>query len=157
MCKNFWKKHVFQFFRDIWTDLSPYPHINVEKCYFCVARNGVIKITNIDTGERGGRNGEVGAKLQEIGQEMFSKTSIVCKNFWKKHVFQFFRDIWTDLPPYPHINVEKCYFCVARNGVIKITNIDTGERGGRNGEVGAKLQEIGQEMFSKTFLHTIVV
>ena len=81
----------------------------------------------------------------------------MCKNFWKKHVFQFFRDIWTDLPPYPHINVEKCYFCVARNGVIKITNIDTGERGGRNGEVGAKLQEIGQEMFSKTFLHTIVL
>ena len=28
--------------------------------------------------------------------------------------------------------------------------------GGRNGEMGAKLQEIGQEMFSKTFLHTIV-
>ena len=44
-----------------------------------------------------------------------SATAIVFKNFWKKHVFQFFRDIWTDLPPppHPHINVEKCYFCVA--------------------------------------------
>ena len=63
-------------------------------------------------------------------------TTIVCKNFWKKHVFQFFRDIWTDLPPYPHINVEKCYFCVARNGVIKITNIDTGERGEEMGKWG---------------------
>ena len=75
------------------------------------------------------------------------------------HVFQFFRDIWTDLPPppYPHINAEKCYFCVARTGVIKITNIDIGEWGEEIWEMGAKLQEIGQEMFSKTFLHTIVV
>ena len=58
------------------------------------------------------------------------------KIFGKSMFFSFFRDIWTDLPPYPHINVEKCYFCVARNGVIKITNIDTGERGEEMGKWG---------------------
>ena len=35
------------------------------------------------------------------------------KHFWKMHVFQFFRDIWNDPP---HINVEKCHFCVACRG-----------------------------------------
>ena len=32
-----------------------------------------------------------------------------------------------------------------------------GGLGGRNGKMGAILQKIGQEMFSKTVLHTIVV
>ena len=39
-------------------------------------------------------------------------------------------------------------------GPIKITNIDLGEWGGGNWEMVAILQEIGQDMFSKTFLHT---
>ena len=51
------------------------------------------------------RNRGMGAILQLIGQEMFSKTflhnSIVCKNFLKMHVFQFFRDICTCLHPAP--------------------------------------------------------
>ena len=44
-----------------------------------------------------------------------------------------------------------------RNGGMEGRRNGGMEGGGRNGEMGAKYQEIGQEMFSKTFLHTIVV
>jgi hypothetical protein len=29
----------------------------------------------------------------------------------------------TVLPPFPHINVENCYFCVAQGSAVKIINI----------------------------------
>ena len=80
----------------------------------------------------------------------------MCKNFWKKHVFQFFRDIWTDLPhppPYPHINVEKCYFCVAWTGVIKMTNTDLGEWGKKWVNGGKITKDRSRNVFQNIFAH----
>ena len=58
-----------------------------------------------------------------------------------------------DLPPYPHINVEKCYFCVARNGVIKLTNIDTGERGKKWGSGRKITGDMSRDVFQNIFAY----
>ena len=60
-----------------------------------------------------------------------------CAKIFGKSMFFSFSWIYGLIsPPYPHINVEKYYFCVARTGVIKITNIDMGERGEEIGKWG---------------------
>ena len=47
-------------------------------------------------------------------------------------------------------NVISCIYNVVLHELASL------KMGGRNDEIGAMLQEIDQEMFSKTFLHTIV-
>ena len=41
------------------------------------------------------------------------------KIFGKSMFFSFFRDIWTDLPPYPHINVENVISVLREMGSSK--------------------------------------
>ena len=52
-------------------------------------------------------------------------------------------------PPFPHINVENCYFCVAHGSAVKIINMLIGG--------GERRQGMRGKMFSKIFLQTSVV
>jgi hypothetical protein len=49
-------------------------------------------------------------------------------------------------PPFPHINVETCYFCVAQGSAVKIINIANGGRGKKTGNEG-------KNVFQNIFAH----
>ena len=59
---------------------------------------------------------------------------------------EFLSDMWTVLPPFPHINVENCYFCVAQGSAVKIINIANGGRGKKTGNEG-------KNVFQNIFAH----
>ena len=62
------------------------------------------------------------------------------------HVFQFFRDIWTDFP-------SPLFDPVARTRVIKLTNIDMGEWGEGMGNGGKITGDRSRDVFQNIFAH----
>ncbi len=49
-------------------------------------------------------------------------------------------------PPFPHINVENFYFCVAQGSAVKIINITNRGRGKKTGNEG-------KNVFQNIFAH----
>jgi hypothetical protein len=65
-----------------------------------------------------------------------NNTTILCKKFWKMHSFGVSQWYVNCSSPFPHINVENCYFCVAQGSAVKIINIANGGRGKKTGNGG---------------------
>ena len=78
------------------------------------------------------------------------------QKFFENAYFSVFLGIYGLIPPpptNPHINVKKCYFCVAWTGIIKITNIDMGEWGKKWGNGGNITGDRSRDVFQNIFAH----
>ena len=67
--------------------------------------------------------------IQKSKMNFYSETTIISKNFWKRHSFRYFTSLSELFYPLPHINVENYILYVGKVYAVRKINIAIGGGG----------------------------